>query len=274
MVASIGGNNKTKHVLELSLIPTSIIQDWSSLTEGIKPLLQGTMFVHALRDRGLIRAICPDSCTYVQAGTGCYVNHNPRNAAQVARIIRNVDTMPEPGLYLDALQEIAKLARLLGLQKVRSMITGDGALVPVAVWQPIETLLLAKYPADAWLGYTHDPIAAPHLKLTHVASCDTREQAINALANGWSVFEVGDPTAQSMPVGASLCPASKEFANFRGFKMDCGGCPMACNGARQKHNYIPRHSAGDSSRKAASARRGNNTLTDSKGRTRGLMVAA
>jgi len=266
LIASIGGNKKTNQVLELTLVPSFIVEHWETLSKDAKPSHQGAVYVKALR--GYIKTVCPSTCVYVRNGKGCYVQHNPRNASQVARIIRNA-TWCGRGLYLNELRSVAKCAKLAGIPKVRSMVAGDAAMLPADVWAQLESALLPLYPADQWLGYTHDH-SAKHLQTTHVASCDTTEQAIAAKTDGWSVFEVLDPVGGVIPKGAALCPASKEFRLFREMAIGCAGCPMPCNGASAKrHRVIPRHAPGDASRKAAAARRGE-VLRDAKGRVKGL----
>lgn len=274
-VASIGGNTKTGHILELSLIPFSIVRDWPALSKGVKPLLQGTVYVKAMRDRGLIKDVCPGDCIYVDTDKGCYVQHNVRSAGQVARIIRDILTIPAGlGIDVDAIKKVCRVAKALGVDKVRSMVVGDAGMLPPDEWTAIEAVLLRYYPPKQWRGYTHDWRNSLHLQLTHVASCDTPDGAELAMSQGWNVFEVLDPIAPKMPPQSTLCPASKEFEKLKGFSIGCGGCPIACNGSgRPMRRVIPRHANGDAARKAAAARRGV-VLTDSKGRLRGLYAAA
>lgn len=267
LIASIGGNKATSSVLELTLVPTPIIENWTELTKDAKQ--QGPVYVQAMREH--IDSVCPSSCRYVQDSKGCYVQHNVRNAGQVARIMRDCVPNMWDGLHLDDLAHVAKIARMLGVQKVRSMVAGDASMIPVNEWQQIESTLLKYYPADKWLGYTHDH-GATHLQQTHVASCDNEAQAHKAMLDGWNVFEVvqvGDAIAN----GATLCPKSKEFFNKHQKPFTCNGCPVACNGSNQKqHRVVISHGSGDASRKAAQARRGLKVL-NKRGQVRGLYAA-
>ena len=267
LIASIGGNKKTNAVVELTLVPTFIIEQWPELTKGVKPAWQGVPYVKALR--GYLDSVCPPTCVFVQAGKGCYVQHNPRNAAQVARIIRNCEAVMLDGLYLPDLRYLLKHARLAAIPKVRSMVAGDASMIPEQIWIEIESEIAKVYPLDQWLGYTHDH-TAKYLQGSHVASCDSKAQSIEAIANDWNVFQVIAPVGEPIPNGAALCPASKEFKLKRGFEIGCGGCPMPCTGASSKvWRVIPRHAPGDASRKAAAARRGK-VLVNEKGQIKGL----
>jgi hypothetical protein len=267
LIASIGGNKATGQVVELTLVPTFIIEQWAELTAGVKPAWQGVPYVKALRSE--IESVCPSTCAFVMAGKRCYVQHNPRNASQVARIIRNCEAVTNDGLYLSELRYLLKCAKLAGIAKVRSMVAGDASMIPAAVWSEIESSICKVYPAKQWLGYTHDH-SATHLQKTHVASCDSKEQALLALSKGWNVYQVIDAIGEEIPTGAALCPKSKEFELKRGFLIGCAGCPMACTGASSKNwRVVPRHASGDSSRKRAAARRGE-VLKNEKGQIKGL----
>ena len=265
LVASIGGNSKTKGTLELSVFPAEVVDQWEALITGVPKVKHGAIYVWALRDSKLLNSVCPESCVYVRTGKGCYIQHNPQNASQAARILREIG----PG----SLSELLTVCKFTGISQVRSMVVGDAAAIPPAEWESVEKQITRLLPIKAWLAYTHAWRGAPHLKASHVASCDDESQARDALNNGWSVFQVGAPTAAAMPRGSALCPSTREFGNHRGYKIGCVGCPMKCNGATPLYRYVPRHSSGDASKKAASHRRGFNVLSDSKGRTRGLYVA-
>ena len=274
LLASIGGNSKTSLVFELSLIPTAIIEAWDEYNADVDVRNQGVSYVHMLRALVLLVAVCPEACEFVQAGKGCYVQHNVQNARQVARIIRDIDSLPEPGLYMGALAGMLKVARILGVSKVRSMVAGDACMIPPGVWTKVERAILRRYALEFWLAYTHGWDGAPHLQATHVASVNSRDKALEARGMDWSVFEVLDVGAP-MSSQSALCPGSKEFANKRGFKIGCGSCPMACNaGAAKKWRAVVTHGNGDASRKAAANRRGNNELMNERGQVKGLYVAA
>ena len=93
LIASHGGNKKTKALLELTLVPTVILSQWATLSEGVPASQQGSTYVKAVRD--LIEGVCPSECGFIASGK-CFVEHNARNAGQVARIIRGVMTIPAP----------------------------------------------------------------------------------------------------------------------------------------------------------------------------------
>ena len=291
LLLSIGGNSKTGKVLELTLLPSLLIADWPAWTRGLDHRKHGAIYVRWLREHPeQFRAVCPEDCDHLINKT-CYVQNNVQNAGQVARIIRDLlsaywtkdkegdwrlhRTSPlatsNRGINPDVIDYIKHAKRFGGVDMVRSMVAGDGCMIPMAVWLQLESYLLAHFPVSQWLAYTHGWKNASHLQTTHVASCDTTANALEAMALGWRVFEVIAPTG-SIPVSAALCPASSEFKRKHGASIGCQGCPIGCNGsANKRHRVIPRHANGDSSRKAAAARRGH-VLTDSKGRTRGLYL--
>ena len=269
-VASIGGNGKTGNVFELSLIPTEIIALFPAETEGIPPIQQGAVYVRLMRELDLYLGVCPGTCALLLSRK-CYVQFNVQNAAQVARIIRNIETIPEHGFHRDALgNAVSMAANWFDVQKVRSMVVGDAAMLPMMDWVHIARMIRAKFGAAQWLGYTHSWSAAPWLRPTHVASVDSDAEGKRALAAGWSTFEGHTAVVEAMPVGGVLCPGTKEFGRKNGFAFTCNNCPVACNGqGKPKRRISPRHGNGDASTKAAAGRRGK-VLTDAKGRARGL----
>ena len=66
LIASIGGNKATSSVLELTLVPTPIIENWTELTKDAKQ--QGPVYVQAMREH--IDSVCPSSCRYDQDSKG------------------------------------------------------------------------------------------------------------------------------------------------------------------------------------------------------------
>jgi len=272
-VASIGGNAKTGNVFELSLIPTQVIELFPEAIKDIAAHQQGAVYVRLMRELDLYLGVCPGTCALLLSGK-CYVQYNIRNAGQVARIIRNIETIPEPGFHRDVLgNAVAMAANWFDVRKVRSMVVGDAAMLPMMVWVHVMRSIRVKFSAAEFLGYTHAWEDAPWLRPTHVASVDSAEEGGRAWAAGWSTFEGHTAVVETMPQGAVLCPGTKEFERKNEFAFTCNNCPVACNGqGKPKRRIAPRHGNGDASTKAAAGRRGI-TLTDSKGRVRGLYQA-
>lgn len=265
LLISRGGNKKTKTVVELTLVPTFIVDNWSKIKGDEKNSIRmGKLYVQALKDLNLLAIVCPESCGHFIAGT-CYVQHNPRNAAQVVGILNGLQgTLTHGQLCVWLVQQRAD-----GVTSIRSMVAGDAGMIPEDDWKALERVILGIFPADEWLGYTHTWKTSVWLQKTHVASVETTAEALEARAMGWAVFETGSPTVDKLPVGATLCPSSKQFENHKGFKIGCNSCPIRCNGARGKHVVIPRHAMGDSGKWKRANKLGVQIL-DSKGRVRGV----
>jgi len=270
LVASIGGNGKTDLVLELSLFATELIELWPSLIEGKDPRTHGSIYVRALKEHGFALGVCPPDCAQLLSKK-CYAQFSIHNAAQAARILRNIEDVPPIGLLLDVLSCAVSAAVIWhAVENVRSMVVGDSGMIPIAIWIALSSVILRKIPADEWLGYTHAWRTALHLKATHCASVDSLADGELAQSLGWNTFEGHTTVIERMPVGAVLCPGTKEFGRHRGAAMTCRGCPIKCNGqSTPRRRMAPRHGNGDCSTKAAAGRRGV-VLTDSKGRVRGL----
>jgi hypothetical protein len=265
LLVSVGGNNKTKNVIELTLLPTFIIDNWDKLKEGeTNSIKLGKVYVDILKELGLLKIVCPKECIHFQDNK-CYVQSNPRNAAQVVGIVNAICGT----LTLSEFTSWLKIQKLSGITDVRSMVAGDAGNIRESLWKPIESAILRVYPARKWLGYTHAWKRAEWLKKTHVASVETDADAAEAKAKGWNIFQSGDPLLETLPAGATLCPSSKQFSNYRGYKIACISCPIKCNGVTGNHVVIPRHGMGDTGRWTAAKKKGM-VIKDSKGRIRGV----
>ena len=278
-VVSIGGNDKTGQVLELSLFPTDLLQRWDELTKHIPDDKHATsrraaVYVKYMREMDALLGVCPGTCEQLLSEK-CYAQFNQHNAAQPARIVHHVKSIPDFGLHLDVLTKAISTAKhLTTISKIRSMVVGDAGMFPMMTWLSIVSVFNQFFSLDQWLGYTHMWEAAPWLQPTHVASVDSAEEGGRAWSAGWSTFEGHTAVVETMPKGAVLCPGTKEFERKNEFAFTCGGCPVACNGQNKpKRRISPRHGNGDASTKAAAGRRGI-TLKDYKGRIRGLYKVA
>lgn len=268
LLLSIGGNRKTKQVVELTVVPRYIIDNWSSIagnyTNSIK---KGAAYVKSINTDGRIEDACPSSCVHLKESK-CYVQHSGRNASQVSAIIEAI--VSQELITLDYLRSVLKTAKLSGITKVRAMVAGDASLIPQNDWKNIERTILKVFPVQQWLAYTHGWKSAPWLKKTHLASVETEEERDEARSLGWNTFYSGDPIPTQLSPGSALCPSSRQFENFKGFKIGCSSCPIGCNGAKpgKKHIVIPRHFVGDNSRHRSVGKKGFKII-DSRGRIRG-----
>lgn len=262
-----GGNTKTKGVVELTLVPRDTLDNWEAIKgEERNSIKKGKAYVLAIAED--ITKVCPSECVHLKTKK-CYVQHNARNASQVAAILDGL--LSAETVSRDCLRMALKVEKRKGVDKVRAMVAGDAALLPKEDWTRIEKTIISVYPAKDWLAYTHGWRTAEHLKGTHLASVDTREERDEAKALGWNTFYSGDVLPETMEAGSTLCPSSAQFGNLKGYKIGCTSCPIGCNGDRpgRKHVIIPRHATGDNARQRAAGKRGV-VIRDHKGRIRGL----
>lgn len=135
------------------------------------------------------------------------------------------------GIYRDV--GTAQLTRLFAGAFVRLGAYGDPAAVPSGVWRA----MLAD--ARGWTAYTHRWKAGANLQGIAMASCETDDDARQAVALGYRVFRVVAPGASRLP-GHATCPASAE----EGHRLTCQEC-RACNGnasgASASHVQIQLH---------------------------------
>lgn len=113
----------------------------------------------------------------------------------------------------------ARLARLLTGAFVRIGAYGDPAAVPLDVWESMLTHV------RGWTAYTHQWREGFGLQDLAMASCETDQDARDAIDLGYRVFRI-TPTGSPRLPGHAPCPASAE----QGHRLTCLECG-ACNGA-------------------------------------------
>ena len=169
-----------------------MLQTWI-LRSDIKP-------TDALKtgDDKSVCGLCP------HRGTTCYVN--------VGQAPNNVYKS-----YIAGNFERTNLKKLGYKQRIRVASYGDGAAIPIKVWDD-----LLSHASD-WTGYTHQPLLSPELKRYCHASADTVEQAELYQNLGWKTFRI---KAENEPLQKSeiICPSSKG--------VQCITC-LKCNGTTQ-----------------------------------------
>lgn len=117
----------------------------------------------------------------------------------------------------------AEYASVFADKKIRFGAYGEPILIPVAIMASLSSV------AKGWTGYTHQwrrnelQVYRGYL----MASCDSAQDAQDALASGWRYFRVRSKV-QPILSGEINCPASDEA----GHKTTCAKCGL-CNGARQ-----------------------------------------
>lgn len=207
---------------EIVLIATGY--DRPSSNEKTGPMIQtyilvaGESPVDAVKT-GADRAICGD-CSFrpLLAGpndsAACYVNkgHGPLAVWRAWTLGRYPKIDPR-----EAGAHAARIGR-----PIRIGAYGDPAMVPVHVWRQ----LLSK--GSRHTGYTHQWKRAPFLKGLVMASVDNPVERIEANAQGWRTFRVGDETL----AGEISCPASAES----GKKTTCAECRL-CDGTRGPNDH-------------------------------------
>ena len=171
-------------------------------------------------------------------GTGrtCYVNlaHGPRVVYASYRAGGLPDISHDP----------AAINALGNGRVVRLGTYGDPVAVPLNVWRNLLAGSIGRS------GYTHQWRAAKFAAFRPIlqASCDTPGDFERARASGWGTFTTV-PVGGTLP-GALLCPASAEAGTSQGLglpqgllkRVQCVDCLM-CDGASQRHVYIPAHGA-------------------------------
>lgn len=131
-------------------------------------------------------------------------------------------------------------AQLLADLPVRIGTYGDGAAIPAHTW-----LSLMIY-TPRWTGYCHQwrDERFQHMKIWCMASCDTPQDAWEAIGKGWKPYLVMPKNGHApakLDLGTirlSLCPASEEA----GKRVVCADC-LQCKGTQLKTDgiYIPVH---------------------------------
>lgn len=117
----------------------------------------------------------------------------------------------------------AQYAEVFGESKIRFGAYGEPILIPVSIVSALVSV------AKGWTGYTHQwrKSEIQTYRNYFMASCDSAQDAQDAVATGWRYFRVRSKV-QSILAGEINCPASDES----GHKTTCARCGL-CNGARQ-----------------------------------------
>ena len=104
---------------------------------------------------------------------------------------------------------------------------GDPCAVPVYVWESLANV------ASKFTGYTHQwrtpqaEVYKPYL----MASCETVDDALTAIAQGWRTFRTRASVDMPLMANEINCPASKE-AGFKTTCLKCGLCAGASKNAK------------------------------------------
>jgi hypothetical protein len=195
VVVAAGLARKSKNAKTGDMVATYILSD-----AGENP-------VEAVASGG-DRAVCGD-CPH--RGATCYVNITQAPLSVYKAVKRGVYPTFDPAEHL----------WMFAGRFIRLGSYGDPAAVPLWVW------LVTTGLAAGWTGYTHawktcDPLYA---KLC-MASCDTEQQRLDAVASGWRTFRIRLPRAPLME-GEFICPASEEAGKAK----TCVEC-RACSGTK------------------------------------------
>lgn len=162
---------------------------------------------------GLDSAICFD-CSHRGngfQGRTCYVNlRSPQGIWKAYQRGRYAHITP------------AEYAAIFDDKKIRFGAYGEPVLIPVSILSALASI------AKGWTGYTHQWRKSELQKYRAflMASCDSAQDAEQAIAMGWRYFRVRSK-AQAILPGEINCPASDEA----GHKTTCAKCGL-CNGAR------------------------------------------
>jgi hypothetical protein len=99
---------------------------------------------------------------------------------------------------------------------------GEPVLIPLAKMQLLSSV------SRGWTGYTHQWRRSEFepYRAYVMASCDSPQDAIDAVSSGWRYFRVRT-AGESLLAGEISCPASDES----GHKTQCARCRL-CNGAK------------------------------------------
>lgn len=148
-------------------------------------------------------SVCGD-CKYL--GGGCYVRWSHLQRVQSSSV-RNIGDL-----------QLGK--RLCAGLRIRIGSAGDPSSVPIEVW---ETLLAD---ADGWTGYTHMwRTCDPKQRFYFMASTDSTEESLEAMALGYKPFQVIENDDEVLP-DSILCLA--HTTDKYGLQMTCTSC-MKCN---------------------------------------------
>ena len=124
------------------------------------------------------------------------------------------------------------IQRALGFRRVRLGAYGDPAAIPVSAWGN-----LLQY-SKGWTGYTHQwRTCEQELKRYCQASCDSAQDVVDAMAQGWGTYYVVpknvEPPRQLGGKHLMLCPFTK-------VGIQCTDCGL-CNGQSKRHITVHVH---------------------------------
>jgi hypothetical protein len=231
----------TRSNVKVGGAPGLIVRAGELKPEEFDARFPGGTWFHEHKKPMIIESAC-GKCPMI-AGRKCYVQHNVQNASQPAAASRDDEFAPP----------VRRAIWKSG--KFRSAIAGDAAALPEEGFNELLHFVKSSVGSGKvhWLGYTHDH-TAKWLQGTHVASCESMEQAAKAREDGWRTFTAVAPHdvpggVLRLPRGSFYCPAAKEAANVRGRAISCGECG-ACTGTDalsvdKPNGVILRHSSTD-----------------------------
>jgi len=154
----------------------------------------------------------------------CYVN--------VGQSPNSVWKAYRAGNYLDAVDNIELVTKLLKRRSIRWGSYGDPALIPYPIFETFNDL------AKTHTGYTHQwrQKFAQIYKNNFQASCDGFADYLDATAHGWKTFAVLPVGVQDTSFGKQ-CPATVDNSEAQ-----CITCKL-CDGAKQ-NIFVEAHGSG------------------------------
>jgi hypothetical protein len=278
LVGRAKGNGKTqgkRALVGLAVIPVQTVAAMLRATaDGVEGSQLGSHYRRSIV--ATIASACGASCNH-RDGLTCYVQHSTMVAGEPATMARNAcaDGLPPLG-WSDA--GVAILGALVGAgSAVRFMVAGSTAALPVDV-----AARLTDIASDATIGYVEEWRNRPDLRDSHMASCQTLDDAREAQASGWRVFLSGMDVPQDgsdavLPSGFALCPSSKWRERIGRESVPCTDC-MLCNGAKpgdaRKNILNPPHGPGQTQGMQWAVKRGeySGKLADRRGRIIGRVA--
>lgn len=194
--------NASTNIKTGAIVQTFIIRSDISPLEAIK--------------QGLDSSVCGNCLARPSLEGFCYVNVGRSVESVYGAFLRNRYARPhidyDPSILPDVFAD----------SKFRLGTYGDPAAAPFSIWQAATSKTKSRY------GYTHQWRNRPEFAALCMASCDTEQDAIDAIAQGWRPFRMRLATDPKLK-GEVACPASKES----GFKTTCKSCG-ACGGLSSK----------------------------------------
>lgn len=147
----------------------------------------------------------------------CYVN--------VGQAPRSVWAAYQRGKYESV--DPQEAGEIVSGRKVRLGAYGDPAAVPASVWRSLIG------DVKTFTGYTHQWRDSPDISDLCMASCETREDVLDAWALGYRTFRVMQPDQEAME-GELVCPASEEMGKLT----TCDRCGLCAGAMRHKPNVV------------------------------------